>query len=201
MRRGLIGDDVRFWPARPGAFHQLRQDLGGIAQQPDRNRFFRRGRFADQRQRLIQRGGFVIYIAGTQAEIDARLLTLNRQHTGPGQNARQRLRAAHAAQPGGEDPASAEVVVVVLTSRFHEGFVGALHDALRADIDPGTGGHLAVHHQTRFIQLMEVIPGRPVRHQIGVCQQHAGCIRVGAEDADRLAALDQQGFIRLQCPQ
>ena len=35
----------------------------------------------------------------------------------------------------------------MLAPGLHEGLVGALNDALGADIDPRPGGHLAVHHQ------------------------------------------------------
>ena len=198
MRGGLIGNDIGLQAARAGAFHHLRQDLGGVAQQADGDRLFRPLRLFNQRQRLVQRVGFVIDIAGAQTKIDARFLTLDGQHAGARQHARQRLRAAHAAQTGGQDPASGQIAVIVLTARFDEGFVGALHDALRADIDPRAGGHLAVHHQPGLIQLVKMIPVGPVRYQVGVRQQHARRVGVGAEDADGLARLNQQGFIGLQ---
>lgn len=90
----------------------------------------------------------------------------------------------------------------MLTTGLHEGLIGALDDALRADIDPRAGGHLAVHGKTLLIQLVEVIPGRPVRHEIGVGDQHPRSILVRAEDADRLAGLDEEGLVFvevLQC--
>ena len=67
-----------------------------------------------------------------------------------------------------------------------------------ADVDPRAGGHLAVHHQALAIELVEMLPGRPARHQVGVGDQHARRVRVGAEHADRLARLDQQGLVVLQ---
>ncbi len=79
-----------------------------------------------------------------------------------------------------------------------EGLVGALQDALRADIDPRTGGHLAVHDQPFGSQFVEMLPGGPVRHQVGVGDQDARGIRVGLEDCHRLAGLDQQGLIVFQ---
>ena len=133
----------------------------------------------------------MIDITGAQTKIDTRFLALNRQYAGTGQHARQRLCAAHAAKTGGEDPASAQIVSVMLTAGFDEGFEGALHNALRTDVDPGTGGHLAVHHQAGFIQLMEVIPGGPVWHQVGVRQQYARRVSMGTEHANRLARLNQ----------
>ncbi len=83
----------------------------------------------------------------------------------------------------------------MLATGFDEGFVSALHDALAADVDPAAGGHLAIHGQALGIQFVEVLPTGPVRHQVGVGDQHARGIAVGLEYADRLAGLYQQGFI------
>jgi hypothetical protein len=79
-----------------------------------------------------------------------------------------------------------------------EGLVGALNDALAADIDPGAGGHLAVHHQPLAIELVEMVPGCPARHEVGIGDEHARRIRVRAEDADRLARLDQQRLVGIE---
>ncbi len=86
----------------------------------------------------------------------------------------------------------------MLATGFHEGFVGALNDALRADVDPRTGGHLAIHGKTLLIQFVEVIPGRPMRHEVGIGDENARCILVGAEHAHRLARLHQQGFVFIE---
>ena len=91
-----------------------------------------------------------------------------------------------------------EVAAIMLAAHLDEGLVGALNDALRADIDPGAGRHLAVHHQALAIELVEMLPGRPVRHEVGIGDQHARRIRMGAEHADRLAGLDQQRLVVLQ---
>jgi hypothetical protein len=113
----------------------------------------------------------------------------------------QRLRAAHAAQARGEDPAARHAAAEVLAAGLDEGLVGALHDALAADVDPRAGRHLAVHHQALAIELVEVLPGGPLGHQVGVGQQHARRIGVGAEHAHRLARLDQQRLVGLQLAQ
>ena len=76
-----------------------------------------------------------------------------------------------------------------------EGLVSALHDALAADVDPGAGRHLAVHRQALAIELVEVLPGGPVRHEIGIGDEHARRIGVRREHADRLAGLHQQGLL------
>ncbi len=43
-----------------------------------------------------------------------------------------------------------------------------------------------------------MVPGRPVRHEIGIGDQHARRIGVGLEHADRLARLDEQRLVRFE---
>ena len=47
------------------------QDLGGVAEQADRLRLAGLGPALDHRQRLVERLGLLVDIAGAQAEIDA----------------------------------------------------------------------------------------------------------------------------------
>ena len=91
-----------------------------------------------------------------------------------------------------------QVAAEVLAAGLDEGLVGALHDALAADVDPRAGRHLAVHHQALAVELVEVLPRGPLGHQVGVGQQHARRVGVGAEHAHRLARLDQQRLVGLQ---
>ena len=125
-------------------------------------------------------------------------VALDGEARGAGHHGGQRLRAAHAAEPGGQDPLALQVAAIMLAAGLDEGLVGALHDALRADIDPRAGRHLAVHHQALLIELVEMLPGRPVRHEVGIGDQHARRVGVGAEHADRLARLHQQRLVVLQ---
>ena len=115
-----------------------------------------------------------------------------------GHDRRERLRAAHSAKARGQDPFAREVAAIMLAAHFDEGLVRALDDALRADVDPAAGGHLAVHHEAVAIELVEALPGRPFGHEVGIGDEHPRRILVGAEHADRLARLDQQGLIVLQ---
>ena len=94
---GLVGDHIR----AHAAFHQLRHDLRGVAAQRDGDSPAFGGVFLDTRQGVIQRSGLFVHVAGAQTEIDAALLAFNIQRAGAGQRRGQRLRAAHAAQPGG----------------------------------------------------------------------------------------------------
>src|SRR5690606_28508171 len=110
----------------------------------------------------------LVDVTGPQAEIDARLPAFDGQRTGTGEACGERLGTAHAAEPGGDDPAPLQAAAVVLAPHLDEGLVGALHDALRADVDPRAGSHLSVHRQALAIELVEVLPGRPVRNEVGI---------------------------------
>ena len=72
----------------------------------------------------------------------------------------------------------------------------ALQDALRADVDPRAGGHLAVHHQAARLELAEVAPRSPSSaDEVRVRDQHARRVGVRPEDADRLARLHEQRLV------
>ena len=77
-----------------------------------------------------------------------------------------------------------------------ERFVGALQDALRADVDPAAGGHLAVHRQAAILEIAERLPRGPLRHEVGVRDEHARRVGMRAEDADGLARLHDAAFRR-----
>ena len=111
------------------------------------------------------------------------------------------MRAAHASQAPSQDPAALQIATIVLATRFGKGLVGALHNALSADVDPGAGRHLAIHHEPLAVELAEVIPVRPVRHQVGVGDQDPRRIRVGTKHTHRLAGLHQQGLVGLELAQ
>ena len=107
----------------------------------------------------------------------------------------QRLRAAHAAEPGGQRDRAGQRAAEALGRDGGERLVGALQDALGADVDPRARGHLAVHGQAELLQAAELLPGRPLRDQVGVGDEHPRRPLVGAEHADRLAGLDEQGLV------
>jgi hypothetical protein len=70
----------------------------------------------------------------------------------------------------------------MLLAHSHKGFIDALHDALRADVDSRAGGHLAVHHQTFFFERVEVLPCGPMRHQIVLDYPVGGLAQPGFAD-------------------
>ena len=172
-----------------------------LPSRPTETAFFSARVARDARERVVEVARLLVEVARAQAKVDAALLALDVSEHGAGEGRRERLRAAHAAEPGGEDPAAREVAAVVLAARLDEGLVGALDDALAADVDPRARGHLAVHHQALAVELVEVLPGRPLRHQVRVGDQHPRRVGMGAEHADRLARLHQQRLVLAQLAQ
>ena len=98
-------------------------------------------------------------------------------------------------------PASVSHAAEPLLRNRAEGLIGALQDALGADVDPRAGRHLPVHHQALGLELAEMLPIRPVTNEIRVRDQHARRPFVGAEHPDRLAGLHQHGLVGLQAAQ
>ena len=94
-----------------------------------------------------------------------------------------------------------EVAAEMFVGGSGEGFVGALDDALRADVNPRAGGHLAVHDEAELFELVELLPVGPVADEVGVADKHARRIFVGAEDGDGLAGLDQQRLVVIEVAQ
>ena len=145
--------------------------------------------------------GALVEIAGAESEIDASLVAFHTENAEARHGGRQGLGAAHAAETGCQHPSAGGLAAVVLAARLGEGLIGSLHDALAADVDPGSRRHLAVHHEALAVQFVEMVPVRPGGHQVGIGDQHPGRVGVGFKDPHRLAGLHQQGLVILEFPQ
>ena len=194
MRRGLVGEQV----GADAAADDLGQDFGGVSEQADRDGLTLGVAGFDHRDRFVDAVRLLVEIAGAQAHLDAARLAFDREARCARHYRRERLRAAHAAEAGGEQPAPCEAAAIMLAAHFDEGFVSALNDALTADVDPAARGHLAVHHQALFIELVEMIPVRPFGDEVRIGEQHARRILVCAENADGLARLDEEGLVSFE---
>ena len=86
-----------------------------------------------------------VAIAAFDAAFDAFGIDVDSQEGGAVHCGGQGLRAAHPAHAAGDNQFAQQVCAVVLFAGGGEGFVGALDNSLGADIDPASGGHLAVH--------------------------------------------------------
>ena len=199
VRAGLVGHQIGLAAARPRTARQLRQHIGRIAEQADGNRLAARTMRFDQGQRIVQIARLLVEVARAQAKINARLLAFDDQRAGAREARRQRLRAAHAAEPRAQDPAPRPRTAIVLASGLGKRLVGTLHNALAADVDPAACRHLAVHEQAFTVQFIEMLPVGPGRHQVGVGQQHTRSARVRLEYPHRLAGLDEQCLVGFQC--
>ena len=63
----------------------------------------------------------------SRKSIESRV-ALDREAAGAGEDRRQRLRPAHAAEAAGQDPPALERAAIVLAAGLGEGLEGALHD-------------------------------------------------------------------------
>jgi hypothetical protein len=99
VRGSLVGDYV----GHDATFKNLRQHLGRIADQANRHSSLRFDGLVQHRQSVVKVCGMPVEIAGPLAELDAARLAFDDEERRTGHGRRQGLRAAHAAEPAGED--------------------------------------------------------------------------------------------------
>src|SRR5438477_585004 len=97
-----------------------------------------------------------------------------------------------------DDEAAREVTAEVLARELGKGLVRALHDALRADVRPRAGRHLAVHDEALGLELAELLPIRPLGHEVRVRDEDARRALVRLEDGDGLPALHEHRLVVLE---
>ncbi len=197
MRRGLVGDDVD----RDAAAQQLGQHGRAVARQPDRQRLPGGLRRQAQPQRVAEPVGHDVQVPGLDPPREPCRVHVDDQAHAVVQRDGQRLRAAHPAAPAGHGQRPGEGTAEPPRRHRRERLVGALQDALGADVDPGPGGHLPVHGQPGCLKPAELRPVRPVADQVRVGDEHAGRPLVGADHPDGLARLDQHGLVTAQLGQ
>ena len=164
MRAGLVGDDIGD-DAAPG---DLGIDFGGIADKADGGgTLFGYGLFDHVERAIKVRGDgfeiadFLAFPRPLRVDIDAE--DRPARHA-PG----QRLGAAHAAQPGGEDEPPGQIAAKAVFGDAHEDLIGALDDALAADILPRARRQPAPADQPLALQLVEHLRLGPLPHQIAI---------------------------------
>ena len=191
MRRGLVGDDV---DGRVALEHG-REHVGGVAEQADgEGPIFVPGGDGSG-DSVVEVFGLLVEVAVLDAPDDTGRVTLDADDHAAVHGHGQRLRPTHPAQAGGQRDRAIERPAEAFGGDGGERLVGALQDALGADVDPGARGHLAVHGQTELLEAAELLPGRPLRDEVGVRDQHARGPFVGSQDADGLAGLDKKGLV------
>ena len=187
----LVGHDV----GREAEVEQLRDELGGVAEHTDRERPPIVAGSLAASDRILERVGALVEVGGLEAPFDAVGVDLDAQRDAVVHRDGQRLRPAHPAEAGGEGDRAGERAAEAAAGDLGEALVRALQDALRADVDPRAGGHLAVHREAERFEATELLPVPPFRDEVGVGDQHARRPLVGAEHADRLARLHEHRLV------
>ena len=93
VRGSLIGENV----GNDAALGQLRNDVGAVADQPDRNVFFLAHGVLQDAQRFVERVDHEVAVAGLQALLDALGIDVDAEESRASHGRRQRLRSTHAA--------------------------------------------------------------------------------------------------------
>ena len=132
MRRRLVGQDV----GDEAATRQLRQHLGAVADQADRERPPRALRLVAPAQRLVEGRRRAIEVASVETALDARRIHLHREADPVVHRGGERLRTAHSTEPTGQHDSPLERAGEVAARDGSKRLVGALQDSLRADVDP-----------------------------------------------------------------
>jgi hypothetical protein len=185
VRGGLIGDHVELDLVTDQAGH----NFGRVADQANRRRT----------ARVVQRGERVPVVVGQQVDpprVEAPTgppgIDLDGQHAPAVQGDAQALRATHPPEPRGQDTLAGQRAAEVRPGDRAERLVGEAEDALGADVEPASGGHLSVHGQPGRLERPEVLGRRPGRHQHRARDQYARRVRMGGQHRHRLARLDDQ---------
>ncbi len=197
MGRGLVGHDVD----RGALGEHLREQLGGVAEQADGERPAGVAGLDGQLEGVAQVVGLDVQVAVLDAALDGARVDVDADRDAVVHRDGQRLGTAHAAEAGGEGDGAGQGAAELLCGDGGEGLVGALEDALGADVDPRTRGHLAVHGQAELLQAAELLPVGPVADEVGVGEQDARRPLVGLHDTDGAAGLHQHRLVLLEGPQ
>ena len=121
-----------------------------------------------------------------EAALDALVIRLDADRDAAVEGDRKRLRAAHAAEARGQGDGPRQRPMKSFSGDCGESFVGALQDALRADVDPGARRHLPVHRQPKGLEAPELVPRRPLRHEHRVGDEYPRRPFVSVENPNRL---------------
>src|SRR5258708_6472460 len=144
MGAGLVSDDVR----NDIAAKQFGQNVSSVSYQADGESASLPAGFGQGLKSLIDAGRDAIAIAAADPFLNALWIHVNAEEARAGHGRGQGLRAAHTAHAAGDDQLPLQAAAKMLAARLGEGLVGALHNPLASDVDPGTSRHLAVHHQS-----------------------------------------------------
>ena len=191
MRRSLIGQNV----GDDATLGEFRNHVRAIPDEPDGNIFFLADGVLQDAQRFVESGDHEVAVAGLQTLLDALGIDVDAEKSRARHGRCERLGSAHSAHATADDQFAGEVAAEMLFARSRKCLERALHNSLRADVDPRTGGHLAVHHESGTLEFVELFPVGPVADEIRIGDEHSRSVVVGLENANGLAGLHQQGLV------
>ena len=152
MGRSLIGENIR----HHAPFGKLRNNVSAVPHQTHRDVLFFTHCVLQNAHRFIERGDHKVAIAGLQALLDTFGVNVNSQEGRAGHGRGQWLRATHAAHATAHDELAREIAAKMFLACCRKSFERSLHNSLRANVNPGTCGHLPIHHQSGTFQLVEL---------------------------------------------
>ncbi len=194
MGARLVGDDVD----RHTAAEQLGEDLGRVADHADRPGAALGLGLQRDLDRVVEAVGDLVEVAVLDPAVQSGRVDVDDEADALVHRDRQRLGATHPAAATGEGQRAGEGAAEALLGHRGEGLVGALHDALGADVDPRAGRHLAVHRQAEVLEPAELGPGGPVADEVGVGDENARCPLVGLHDTHGAARLHEHRLVGLE---
>ena len=129
---GLVGDDV----GREVHVEQLLHHLGGVAHKAHRQRTSLVAGSYATRDGIVQRVGDLVEVAVLVTALYTPRVHVDAQRHAVVHRDGERLRAAHATQSGSERDRAGERAGELAATYLGEALVGALQNALGADVDP-----------------------------------------------------------------
>ena len=126
MGGGLVCDDVDVHAAA----RQFGHDLGGVAQQPDRQRPSLLHGSVEASERVVEVGRALVQVTACDAPLDPLQVDLYAQRRAAAHRDRERLCAAHTAEPGRHDQAAAQVSPEALVRHRRKRLIGSLQNSL-----------------------------------------------------------------------
>ena len=183
----MIGQHI----GHDAAADQLREHVGCVTHETDAQGAPLLSCLLHEPDHFVETGAHAVEVTGLQPPLDACRVDVHAQEGGAVHRGRQRLGAAHAAETGGEDKLSGQRAPEVSAGARGECFIRSLQDALRADVDPTAGRHLPVHGQAHLLQPAKFFPGRPLRDEQAVGNQHARRQFMRPDNSHRLARLHE----------
>ena len=140
---------------------------------------------------IVNIGMLLVEVAGFEPLINPPLFHFSYQGHAFVHGNGQGLGAAHSTKTSGNIQGAFEGTTKMFIGCGSIGLVGTLYNALRTDIDPGTGRHLSVHHQAFLFQFGKMFPVGPVGYQLRIADQYPGRVFMGFEYTHRFARLYQ----------